>query len=443
MLPHAYSRVVLLNLASLFLPVMLGAQTAVTSAPPSSVVKSPWTVSASVAVKESYDSNVYLQDAEPLPANVAAAVAAGLSPVSAKKGSFSSALTLSAGVAYQKSPKFKAAFTYSPELVTYHSAPSEDYAAHRGALNIGGQWDKVSWELLNAATFIDGNKLGPTFARPGEVPAVGGIPLRDRREAFIFRNGFKLTLPIQDFFLRPVANSYIHDFKTEQRSSGAGYTYENYIDRQDISGGLDVGAKIADKTHLVAGYRHGAQEQFRLLGADSPYDNSYDRILVGIEGTPWNWLKLAVFGGPDVRSFAAGTPAGFQRNEMLYWIDAAVTFLPTKNDAITLMNRRYEQPAFSSFSMYEDITYDLTWKHKFDDHWAASLGFRLYIGDWQAPVNREDWIYTPSLLVTYTHNKHFSGELGYSYDWVESQVPATAGREYTRHLVSLGLKYTF
>jgi hypothetical protein len=433
--------------ASLLCPLVLGAQTSTPAAPPAkpAAKKSPWTWSASLGVKETYDSNVYLQDAEPLPANVAAAQAAGLTPVTAQKGSFVTTILPSVGVTFQASPAFKAGLSYSPEAAFYHSASSEDYLAHRGAFNLGGQWDKASWELLNTASYIGGNDLGPTFARPGDVPAVGGIPLRDRREAFIFRNGFKMTLPVADFFLRPVASSYIHDFKTRQRANPtpALFVYENYIDRQDISGGLDAGYQVAKKTFVVAGYRHGAQEQYQLLSANSPYDNSYDRILVGVEGTPWSWLKLAVLGGPDLRSFASGNPAGFQRDEMLYWIDAAVTFLPTKNDSITVMNRRYEQPAFSSFSMYEDITYDITWKHKFDDHWAASAGFRLYIGDWQAPVNREDWIYTPSVWVTYTHDKHLSAELGYSYDWVESKVPGTSGREYTRHLVTLGVRYAF
>jgi len=115
-----------------------------------------------------------------------------------------------------------------------------------------------------------------------------------------------------------------------------------------------------------------------------------------------------------------------------------------------LLTRRYEQPAFSSQSVYEDITYSISWKHKFDDHWSGSAGFQLYIGDWQAPVNRDDWIYTPSVGLTYTHDKHLSAELAYSYDWVENQVPTSAtgatyadGREYTRHIVSLGVKYAF
>jgi hypothetical protein len=58
-------------------------------------------------------------------------------------------------------------------------------------------------------------------------------------------------------------------------------------------------------------------------------------------------------------------------------------------------------------------------------------------------VDRDDWIYTVSTGVAYTHNKHLGADLTYSYDWVDSKVSNTEGREFTRHFVSLALKYTF
>jgi hypothetical protein len=258
-----------------------------------------------------------------------------------------------------------------------------------------------------------------------------------------------------------VATTYFHDFKTEQRitpvASRGLYTYENYIDRQDISGGLDAGYQVADKTHLVLGYRYGRQDQFRGPDAasatrfvDSPYDSAYHRVLVGVEGSPAPWLKLNVLGGPDIRQFSDDTPANFDRNELVYYIDASITVLPSSRDTIVFSNKRFEHPAFSSQSVYEDVTYDLSWKHRFNDKLTAGLGFRLYIGDWQAPVNREDWIYTPNASLAYNFTKKLTGELGYSYDWVDNkagvapgQTAFADGREYTRHLVFLGAKYAF
>ena len=58
------------------------------AARPASAQPTNLTYKAEATVKETYDSNVYLQDEAPNPANVAAAQAAGFKPVEANKGSF-------------------------------------------------------------------------------------------------------------------------------------------------------------------------------------------------------------------------------------------------------------------------------------------------------------------------------------------------------------------
>ncbi|MCX6903420.1 MAG: outer membrane beta-barrel protein, partial [Verrucomicrobia bacterium] len=384
------------------------------------------TFKAEVALKETYDSNVFIQDNEPLPANVAAAKAAGLTPVVANKGSFVTSVQPKIGLDSTLCPALNGFLGYAPEIVFYHSARSEDYTTHRGTINLGGKVGDATWELANTASYIDGSTIGPTFARPDDIPAVGGIPLRDRRAAFIFRNGFRLTEPVGDWFFRPVANAYVHDFKTDQlyQASKSLFAYENYIDRQDISGGLDVGYQVAKATHLVLGYRYGQQNQYTLPGAggtvtNSPFNNSYHRILLGVEGMPASWLKLALLAGPDFRNFQDVTPAGFRPSKRLYYVDASITVLPAKDDAVTLKSTRFEQPAFSSFSMYEDTKIDLSWRHQFSSKLSATAGFTVYIGDWQQPARRDDWIYTPNISATYVFNKHLSVEAGYSYDWVD------------------------
>ncbi len=403
---------------------------------------------AEAAVKEMFDSNVYIQDLAPT-SNIPGAV-------QAKKESLVSTVSPRILVDYLPCAAFRAALSYTPDFTWYASAPSEDNMTHRFGVNFSGKVEDAVWDLQNNFVYIDGSTEGPIFGRPGDIPAVGGIPLRDRRAAFIYRSGFRYSEMFGKWMLRPVAGAYVHDFKTEMRPTPAGapYVYENYIDRQDISGGLDVGYEVASGLRVVLGYRYGRQDQFTAPcgpgGAtiSSPYGNAYNRILAGVEGAPVAWLQLGVLAGPDIRQFDHDIP-GFDANEMLYYVDAFVTFLPTKHDTITLSNKRFEQPAFSSFSMYEDITYDLMWRHRFSSQWVATAGFRLYIGDWQAPVNRDDWIYTPTAGLAYAYNRHLTAELAYSYDWVENQVSTSAtgatfaeGREYTRHLVSLAVKYS-
>jgi hypothetical protein len=323
--------------------------------------------SAEASLKETYDSNVFLQDADPAAANYAAAKAAGLRPVQDNVASWVTSVLPKIGLEYRPFTAFGFNAAYSPDVSFYHSASSEDYVAHRGVLNLGGKMNQTAWELLNTASYIDGSREGPTFARPGDVIALGGIPVRDRREAFVFKNTFRLTQTLGDWFIRPVAGAYAHDFKTHQRATPAAvrsqYVYENYIDRQEVYGGLDAGYRVLEKAHVVLGYRYGQQEQFNgpfgpggtLI--DSPYDNVYHRVLVGMEGTLTEWLKVSFLIGPDIRQFSGDlerlAPA-FDQDELLYYVDASATATLTSADTLTLRATRYEQPAFSSFSMYED-----------------------------------------------------------------------------------------
>lgn len=409
------------------------------------------TLKADLTLKETYDDNVYILDTPP---NPALTPPAGYTIREPELGSFVTSITPNLLLTYKPCAEFTATVSYAPEFTWYASAHSEDYVAHRAAINFSGKMNEVSYEWLNSAVWIDGSDMGLMTMRPGDIGAVGGIPLRDRRDAAIYRDSFKLTIPVGKWFFRPVFTSYVHDFQTRQiANNSTEFVYSNYIDRWDVSGGLDIGYEVFDKTKLVAGYRYGHQNQGSVPNSagvitESPYINNYQRFLLGAEGTPAPWVKLAVLAGPETRDWQRATPAGFDRGETLWYVDAQVTLLPTKQDTITFKMTRYEQPAFTSQSVYEDIKYDLVWRHKFSDKFTVGAGMTLYIGDWQDPVLRDDWIYTPSLMASYAFSPNLTVDASWSYDNAVNQVTSTPtnyanGREYTRNLVAASLKYTF
>lgn len=360
----------------------------------------------------------------------------------AKRGSWVSSGSLGFGLGYQNGPAFKATFTYTPEFARYHSYRSENHVDHRAGLGLSGSAGRNVWEFNASLLKIDGSNQGPVFdvENGGDIPAVGGIPLRDRRDALVLRNGFKLTHNRGRWFLRPSFTAYLHDFRTQQRARTGPYAgYENYVDRYELNGGLDLGYRLGERAWAVAGHRYGRQEQGKLLGAESPYSNSYHRILLGLEGSPARWLRVNFLGGPDLRRFER-RPAGFDREEMLWYLNGSLSLTPSAADTITAAISRYQQPAFSSHSVYEDLIYDFAWKRQHTKRLSSTAGMKIYGGDWQAPVNREDWIYTPSAAVSYAVHRHLTAEAAYLHDAVRSRVPNTQGRQFTRPLfvVSLG-----
>lgn len=391
-----------------------------------------WKTSASLSFRESFDTNVFLQDDLPAPAVVGAA--------QARRASLLTTAGVALGLERRFDPDLAFAVSYATEANFYHSAPAENHQMHKLSAGASGQIGPAIWSLQNNTTWTNGSEVGPVFGGVGGVAAMGGIPLRDRRAAWLGRSTFKFTRHWDAWFVRPLATLYIHDFETAQ-SVRAGYA--NYIDRREMLGGVDFGLKLTGALRWVAGYRLVRQDQFKLHGVDSPYDSTLQRFLVGLEGTPTPWLQLTVLAGPETRRFAPGTAAGFDPDQMVPWIDAVAVLTPSPRDACIMTVRRFEQPAFASCSVYEDITYEISWRRKCSHALTLSAGCKLYGGDWPTPVNREDWILTPSAQLQYAVNRHGTFEVSYAFDEAKSRVPATAGREYRRHLGSVATKFNF
>lgn len=395
-----------------------------------------WSFNADLTLKESYDSNVYLQDVQPNRMLV---------PQAAEpfQESFVTSITPKLGLTWKPSTSFAANLAYTPEVVFYHSASDENYVAHRGQVNCNGTVAGVTWNVANALMLVDGSGEGLYFGGPGGAPAIGGIPIRDRRDQFVYRGKVSAMITRGKLFLRPVFSAYVHDFQTQQKAAATNPGYENYVDRSEVCVGADVGWQLTERTRVFVGYRYGKEIQGRLVGSTNHYDAVYDRPLAGIEGQPVEWLKVSFSVGPDIHHTTGVPAAGFERNYTTVWADGVVTFLLSGRDELALTWKQNTQPAFASCSVYDDITYDALFTHRFEKHWSASGGFRAYGGEWMAPTLRDDWIYTVSAKLVYVHDAHWSSELGYSYDWAESHVPNTAGREFTRHLGFLGIKYSF
>jgi hypothetical protein len=391
--------------------------------------KSSWTVSLAVSAKETYDSNVYLQDISGTPVRP--------EPAIADQESLVTTLGASAGLAYKPGAHFNASFTYSPEINIFHDAGSEDNTQHRIAADFKGKSGDTPWDFTNSVLFIDGADQGLAFALPGEVPAAGGIPLRDRRDATIYRHAAKTTLALGDWFVRPLASIYYHDFRIDEVAGR-----QNYADRSDYQAGADLGTTLGAFTTFV-GYRRGYQHQSRLFGTGAYYPSHYDRLLLGVEGPVTSKLKVKLLAGPDFREIGGVIAARVDRNSTELFVDSSMTYTPTASDTITLAARRFMQPGYGGRSIYTDSTYDLIWRRKLSAAWSVGASYRAYNTDFRPAARRNDWIYTASLNTSYTLNPRTTLEAAYSRDTSDSDIPSTPGREFTRDLFSIGVRYQF
>jgi len=435
-----------LGIAGAALPALLTAKAQQTPAASAVVAPPPksdtLTTTVSVMAKESYDSDVFLQSQGPL----------------ANDHSFVTIVVPSLGLKWKPCKEFWLEGSYAPELASYSSDHSEDYVAHKAALNLGGNVGTGKWETDNSINWVEGNSKGPTYywagpTTPGitPVPALDGSPLRDRRDQAVYRDSFKFEQPIGDWFVRPVATAFVQDFMTQQKAvthvAGTTSYYANYVDRNDINGGLDAGYKIQENADVFLGYRYGAQNQAQVVNnaANPSYSNEYQRALVGIEGAPSKWLKINAVAGPDFRTFTgAFIPASFNKHKTKLYFDATASIMPSTADTIALGAKRFELPGYLGKSVLCDSIYEISWRHKFTDKFSTSVGFRAEYWDFDAPL-RKEWWYGANVSAAYNFTAHFSAEASYNYDRFISGVDAlgTANWESTRHVASLGVRYKF
>lgn len=134
---------------------------------------------------------------------------------------------------------------------------------------------------------------------------------------------------------------------------------------------------------------------------------------------------------------------GFNTEQCKVYFDGTITISPSKNDEIVLLARQFMQPSYCCGRNYEDMTYQLTYRHTFTPKLSGTLTLRDYGGESGSPSTRNDRIYTVGLGACYQFNTHFSAEAGYTFDSAESNVPDTSGREFDRNLVFVSLKYAF
>ncbi len=397
----------------------------------------------SVTVKETYDSNVYGAEVNPTLAGLPeiAEVSSWVTVVS-PRATLNLRPVLGLG-----DDSAVTAFTlgYAADYAFYHSASSETNQRHNFSQQLKTKSGAVTFALDNTFTYVDGKSA---TAQYGLLNAYGTATSRERKEQFQDRAKLQLRYDADAWFVRAVAHVLYYDLQTRlHQPTGSLTGYQNYIDRQDLNAGVDVGAKLNKDVAVWAGYRYGAQGQDNLPWSQVDSASRYSRLLVGIEGKFAPWLKVDLQAGPDFRSFdnATATRGIAEKNHTWLYTEASVTAELSANDSLVLAHKIWNFVSSTGVASYRDSTYGLTLRHKFSPALSGHLGVRILGSDYALPTVRKDWFHTYSAGLRYDFDKAWALTVDYARNEARNKLDHAAfpGRTYAQDLLTFGLRAAF
>jgi hypothetical protein len=427
------------------------------------LTKPIWMPELSLGVSESYDDNIFGVSGHGL-----APQSSWITTISPKIG-FDFAPLLGS-----QSPFQALSLSYTPDFVMFHEAPTEDHDAHKFGTDIKGAFDDFSFALDNNFLYNDGSKIAPTYALnqlSGPLAnqldkyrnQFANTPPRERRDQIQDREATLLQYDMGRTFIRATSSLLYYNMDTIfHNTAKAPYLgYQNYPDRSDVNGGTDFGYRVATNLALTLGYRYGSQFQQQFSPSISPTDShysssTYQQVLFGAEGKPFDWLTAKLAGGPDFRDYNPNTPV-HNLHPTKYYGEAALTATITSNQSLTFDYKQWNWVSSSGYVPEFDSSYALNY------HWNATrqLGFDLgatileadYTGGYDtngtAPSIRADRLYTLSSGVTYAFTPQLSANLRYSFNAGNNElytIPASshpAYKNFIDQVISLGLLYKF
>ncbi len=424
--------------------------------------KPEWMPTLGLGFNESYDDNIYGVSGE------------GLQP----KGPWISTISPRIGLDFapllgDRSALQSLAVSYSPDIVRFHDAPSENYDAHRFDTKAKGSIDDFSFALDNSFLYNDGSKIAPTYALNQLSGAAANqfdkyrnnfsyAPARERRNQVQDRANATLMYNFGRFYVKPTASFLDYNLDTvwENTSKAPYLGYLNFVDRSDVNGGTDLGYRVVTNLALTLGYRYGSQFQQQFptsISSDFHFASStYQRALAGIDGRLWHWLEIKLAAGPDFRSYNPDAPVpNFHPTK--YYGEASVLATISRSQYVTFSYKQWNWVSSTGYVPLFESDYFLNY------HWSAlpKLGFDLtaklqendYTGGddlaGNAPSLRSDRLYTISPGATYSITPQLSATLSYTFNAGNNElstVPAAdhpGYRNFIDNVVSLGVVYKF
>lgn len=414
--------------------VMLGCLAACVVTAPTAAAASPaLKPTLSVALSERFDSNVMLQDHGAL--QRIESWVTSVQPV------------LGVSQSWAGPWPWSLRLQYAPDFTFFHERDEESYLRHTGLWRFEGRNDRFSAWAQVRPQYTDGSSEGPIWStpeEPGSTPALGAAEVRYRRRNFYWQSPLEARYDRDGWFARGVFEARVWDIMVEDRQV-PGSIYQNYVDRTDVVGGPDLGLKVAPGWQVSAGYRFGHQDHEQHPFAEPyTYQNDFHRGLGGLNVSPAAWLKIGGEAGPSFHQFnRSSLPPGADPHETLLYYAFNLTARLGTNTTLQGQGSQHLLPSTGGRATFQNIRLTGTLEHRLRPDLRAAFRFDMQEYDMIRGLNTRDQVFTPEARLEYTLNRHFAFNAWYAYEWADALESGTEGREYSRHVVGLGLRATY
>jgi hypothetical protein len=407
------------------------------SGPSASVLNKPaWMTELSLELKESYDDNLLGVSGDGMPKSYS-----WITTITPKIG-----IDLAPLINNQRVLQVLS-LNYEPAFATYSQASDETNTAHRILNKIKAKSDNISFSLDNSFIYIDGSSVAPIYPAPDNVRSSYAQALpRERRNQYQDWTKIDFQLDWDPFFVRPTGSLQYWNMLTDQRTTSG---YQNWVDRYEINGGVDLGRRISSLLAIFLGYRYGRQYQDTVINSDYTSTNDYHRTLVGIEGKLFNWLTLSLLGGPDFREYEDNAPVN-NKNQVNFYGESSLTGEISKQDTVMVKYKGTRWISSTGQVPTFDSSFDLGYRHKFDTALIWNLNCQIKNADYtvgnlnsgSAPSRRNDWLYTFSTGLSHDFNAHIGVNISLTANLGRNEQDGITNanyREFDEYLTAIGI----
>ncbi|TVR48151.1 MAG: hypothetical protein EA425_14830 [Puniceicoccaceae bacterium] len=321
--------------------------------------------------------------------------------------------------------------SYDGRALRFWSASGEDHHHHRLELRHAAESERFAYRIEGGLARIEGSAEGRVFDAGRN--AFASVAVRERRRQWQSNARLELTTDLPAERTLRLRGALTHfDLGTRERLGLSGY--DNYIDRYDLAGGIDLEQPAAGGTARI-GLRHGYQHQGRQGGRPTDRSNHYQQLLASWQGRPAEPLQLRFEAGPVVHRYR-DSPGDLRITTML--LDANATLRLDAAHRLQFSASSRKGVAGTGLLSNSVRRTSLTWIHQPAEDWQLRLGGTAAGLEYDG-VPIRDWVYTGLIQLEHTLRTGATLRLEVERNHGRDRALRRPNREFDRTWIGLAL----